>query len=138
MSLARQVNVGCHSDTIRWCQNRNSFFEASPDLVPINGDVMARAIFGLTYISWSAAHIFRLLCGSFHFAELRSRPDMSYYRSSTNLWPNGDGTFDLRWTITTASAAVASALLAILISFTITRMAALINGILYVFVLYYR
>ena len=61
---------------------------------------------------------------------------MSDFRSAATTWDDGSGTFGTRWTLTTLSAAVASAILAILIAFAINRLATFANSLFFILFLH--
>ncbi len=61
---------------------------------------------------------------------------MSDFRSAATTWDDGSGTFGTRWTLTTSSAAVTSAILAILIAFAINRLATFANSLFFLFFLH--
>ena len=65
--------------------------------------------------------------------------DLSPYPHFQRIWNDGSGkVIGLRWTLETSAAAITSAVIAIVLSITIARLACLINSLLYLFILHKR
>ena len=65
--------------------------------------------------------------------------DLSPYPHLQRIWNDGSGkVLGFRWTLETSTAAIASAVIAIVLSITIARLASLLNSLLYLFFLHKR
>jgi len=65
--------------------------------------------------------------------------DLSPYPHLQRIWSDGSGSIlGFRWTLETSTAAIASAVIAIVLSVTIARLASLLNSLLYLFFLHKR
>jgi hypothetical protein len=58
--------------------------------------------------------------------------DLGPYPYVPTIWNDGSGSLGIYWTLTTSTAAIVSALIAIVIQFTISRLATLLNTVLYI------